>query len=233
MTTTKATVLLVAALAVGTTLYARMGEEATTPRSPDALVATVNGTAITVADVDGELARMLGFPLDVVPAEQLAAMRNEMEPEILEGLVAMHLVQAHLDASDFEVSTEDVDAFVATIESELPNETDLAEQLEQAGVSMADFRISVAEDLRAQHVLESVFADVAEPTDDEVAAFYDENTELFRFGEGDETIPFDEVRDDIGLRLGETRRLEAMQRWVESLKSEATIEYTTTSNPTS
>jgi hypothetical protein len=227
MTTTKATVLVVAALAVGTTLYARMGEDAAPARSPDAVVATVNGAAITAADVDVELARMLGFPLDAVPAEQLEAMRSEIEPEILESLIGMQLVQAHVEASEFEAAEADIDEFVQRIESELPESTSLAEQLEAAGVSEAEFRESVADDLRARHVLEGVFADVAEPTDEEIKAFYDENTELFRVEDAEDAVPFEEVRGDIALRIGETRRWEVMRQWVETLKAEATIEYLT------
>jgi hypothetical protein len=99
----------------------------------------------------------------------------------------------------------------------------LPEQLELAGTSVAEFREGVARDLRAEHVLKGVFAEVVEPVDGEVRAYYDANTELFRAEGADAVSPFDEVRDDIGLFLVESRRSEAMARWIESLKAEATI----------
>jgi hypothetical protein len=228
MTTFKATLLIVAGLTVGSTLFARMSDTVPASWSPEQVVATVNDHAITVADIDAELARMLGFPLDAVPDDQREMMRGEMESEILDGLITRHLIQAQVAISDFDVSDDDVDEFIARVESDMPDASlSLLDELEKAGISEDAFRDSVRHDLRAQQLFESVVADVADPTNDEVELFYEENSELFLFGEADESLSFDEVRDDIAMRLGETRRWEVMQAWVNTLKAGASIEYST------
>ncbi len=77
---------------------------------PRAIVATVNGEAITNRDLDLEVRREI--KLRGVPDEQLAEARHVLRPQILESMITHRLIQQQCDLFKILPSDGDIDRFL-------------------------------------------------------------------------------------------------------------------------
>ncbi len=87
-----------------------------------------------------------------------------------------------------------------------------------AGGSRAAVRAFLADSLRIDRYLDQRFTAAAQPTREEVRAFYQANLGLFA------PASFDEAEDSVRARLSDTRRLALVRDWLTALRNRATVQ---------
>ncbi|CAN5305967.1 peptidylprolyl isomerase [soil metagenome] len=156
-------------------------------------VATFDGGEV----IEGEVVEMIER-LSVQQAAQTGRPAPEIEPgspqfeaakpQVMPQLLAFNLAGAYAEENGIEVSEEEVQTEIDTIQEQFNQQATAAGQdagdpeetfqqaLEQFGYTEASFREEVRTSLLVQKVQEDVVGDVS-PTDEEVEALYEENKE--------------------------------------------------------
>ncbi len=148
-------------------------------RTPETVLAKVNGKEITQADLSKEMDKVkVMMKNSGLAPEQMEGMLPNIEPQIIDGIVTKALVQDECKKKKIEVSNEELKAEVDQIKSDMPKEFSLDKMLEQSGMTYESFEGEVREQLKLKKLL-----NITEPDDAQVKAYYDEHNEYFEVPE--------------------------------------------------
>lgn len=152
---------------------------ATPKPGDDAKVAVVNGSVITQADLDREMAavqKRLSSSGRTVDAAQL----NDMRKDVLEGLINREILYQESKKHGIKVEEAAVDERVNAVKRRFPDEKGFGSALAAAGLSEASFRSMIGRDLAIQQFFTQQFIDKATVTDQETKTYYEEHPEAFK-----------------------------------------------------
>lgn len=147
------------------------------------LVVTVNGTAITKAEVDQELIAGLGLPTENLPEGALQSIRAEMVPRVTDMLITRELLKQAADAEQIPISESDIAEVMERLTSALPPGASLEDMKAQLGVSDSDWNSQLEQDLRIQRLVEVQVSDVTAPTAEEIETFFNDHAPDFQMPE--------------------------------------------------
>ncbi len=143
------------------------------------VVATVNGVEITAEAVMKEVNTALARMQRQLPPEQLAQMAPRIQQEVLDQLVARQLLLQEANRQQLEISDEEFDEARTKLEATLPPGMTLEQILAQRNVSEEQFRKDFADEMRIGQLIEAATSNKVQVTDEEVDAFYKENSDKF------------------------------------------------------
>lgn len=148
-------------------------------RSPDEVVLRIEGEEITRGEIMQEVNMLMGRMQGQVPPEQMAAMREEIIQGAQENLITRHLLLNRVKADQIEVEDEEIDDVIAMFRQQLPPGASLEYQLAQTGMTMADLRSNLKQELAVNRMLEKKVEGLLEPSDEDIVAFYEEHLDDF------------------------------------------------------
>lgn len=180
--------------------------EATMP-DPSTVLATVNGTDITLAEFNKEMDVMVGRMQGRVPPERLGQMRMQMRDQLLENLITRQILVDKVKADNITVTPEEFDEAVATLTESLPEGVTLNDMLAQTETTEEEFKSTLTMELQIRKLLEGQTGGEVKATDEEIEAFYKDNQEQF---ERPETVEASHIL--IGIEATETDEQKAEKR---------------------
>ena len=145
---------------------------------PKTLV-TVDGVAITDADIDQRFRAMYGQRLAEMPPEQGAMMREHATPSIKEELIAKTLLLSAAAKEGVKVDEAKQKKMLDNVLESIPEGTTTDAFYKTLGLDEAGFKEAIGEEVRINTLIDQKTADIAEPTDEETKKFYDENEPQF------------------------------------------------------
>ena len=135
--------------------------------------AFVNGQEIGGEAVRFELDRLVRFYVSHgMTMEEVKKNLPKLEEKALEQAVGAKLLLDQAAKLDVPVSAADVDAEVAKVVAQVGGEDNYRKALAAQGVTEEQFRKEIEKGAKVNKLVEQACSSVAEPTDDEVAAFY-------------------------------------------------------------
>ena len=135
--------------------------------------AFVNGQEIGGEAVRFELDRLVRFYVSHgMTMEEVKKNLPKLEEKALEQAVGAKLLLDQAAKLDVPVSAADVDAEVAKVVAQVGGEDNYRKALAAQGVTEEQFRKELEKGAKVNKLVEQACSSVAEPTDDEVAAFY-------------------------------------------------------------
>ncbi len=167
-------------LAQAVDLFDDVGAPAEQPaRDLDRVIARVNGTEITEADLMTEFNILAGRMQGRVPPERLAQMQEEILQGAMDNLIIKQLLLDEVDKEAVEVSEQEIDETIARYRQQIPPELSLEDQLTQIGMSKDEFRENIARDVRVNKLLEAKVGDPVDPTEEEIARFHEQHRDEY------------------------------------------------------
>ncbi len=143
-------------------------------------VVTVNGESLTRAELDKELDMITASPqFAAMPPEQAGMIRQQMQSRVVDRFVSQQLLSAAAEAEGVETTDADIDEFIAGIRETLPEEVTLEGIMAERGIAMDKLRSDVAADIKIRKLLEAKTDAVPAVSDEQVAAYYEGNKEMF------------------------------------------------------
>jgi peptidyl-prolyl cis-trans isomerase C len=158
----------------------------TSPAAPhldkeNTMIATVNGTTITTAEVEQELSNLLAQYQNSLPPDQLQLMRPKMKTQAIENLINRQVLLREAGRKEIKPSSEDISAEMNTIVSRFPSPEVFEQQLTQMGITKDKMIEDIGLQLKINILVKEVLADVQTTvTDQETSEFYQANPENFR-----------------------------------------------------
>lgn len=149
------------------------------PEQLPAIVARVNGEAITKADFERAVESLEGRAGGPVPADQ----RDVIYRRVLDELVGFRLLSQEAAARKVTVADTEIDARVAQIRQQFPSEADFKKLLTDREITIAQLRDDTRRDLVIAQMLQNEVEPKASVTPEQVADFYAKNPDQFQEGE--------------------------------------------------
>jgi hypothetical protein len=182
------------------------------PQVIDRVLARVGDQVITLSDARAAIT--LGIVEPAGGGDPIAAA--------LSALIDRELVLA--EANRYAAPLPDpaaVDARLAAMRRRYPSDADWQAALEAAALTPARLLDTVRDTLRVQAYLDEIFSAPAQPTDDEVARYYEQHrADFVRDGR---RLSLDEARDLAAERATAARRETLVANWLTRLRERATV----------
>jgi hypothetical protein len=175
----------------------------------DRVLAVVAGQPITLSDV--RAAMTLGLVAQPTGENSDRAVLNTL----IERQLQLLEVNRYLPP---EPASAEIDARMAEIRAKFPSDAAVQAALTETGVTADQLRARIRDNLRIENYLSQRFGVGPEPSEDEIQRFYRANDD----GKG-AARPYAEVREDIRLRLIETRRTALVRDWIAGLRRRVDI----------
>ena len=135
--------------------------------------AIVNGQEIGGEAVQFELDRLVRFYASHgMTADEVKRNLPKLEEKALDQAIGAKLLLDQAARLDVPVSAADIDAEVAKVVTQVGGEENYRKALAAQGITEAEFRKELEKGAKVNKLVGQACASVAEPTDDEVAAFY-------------------------------------------------------------
>ena len=141
-------------------------------------VARVNGEAITRADFDAILEMAKTQNPTAFEGSEDSTLIVEYKRSLLDTLIENQLVRQAAEEEGAEVAEADIDAQIESIMTGFADEDTFNEALTSAGMTMDDLRDNVRDQLLYQFLYDKV-APAIDVTDESIAAYYEENKDMF------------------------------------------------------
>ena len=135
--------------------------------------ASVNGQEIAGEAVQFELDRLVRFYMGHgMTMDEIKANLPKLEEKALEQAIGAKLLLDRAQQLDLPVTAADIDAEVAKVVTQVGGEENFKKALEAQGITEIQFRKELEKGAKVNKLVEQACSSVAEPTEDEVAAFY-------------------------------------------------------------
>jgi peptidyl-prolyl cis-trans isomerase C len=145
-------------------------------RDPATVLVTVNGTTLTVGEVEKQLAPMMA---QMGGDPRMAAMKDRFYQQVVDRFVIRTVLAAEADRLKIAVTPADVDEAVSMITNRLPAGLTLEAALARDGISTEQFRSNLTAELRIKDYVESQVPTNVAVSDQEIADFYAQEKERF------------------------------------------------------
>lgn len=137
-------------------------------------VATVNGTAITRTEFDKQVAATEKQNPSAFTGTSGAKVLAEFKKSLLDRLIENELIRQAAVKEGAKVTSTEIDKQVASIKSGFEDDAAFTAALKSSGMTLADLRSSVSDQLLYQYLYNKVAPTVA-VTDKEISAYYEKN----------------------------------------------------------
>ena len=135
--------------------------------------AVVNGQEISGEAVQFELDRLVRFYLGHgMTMDEVKKNLPKLEEKALDQAIGAKLLLDQAAKLDLPVSAADIDAEVAKVVAQVGGAENYRKALAAQGITEEQFRKELEKGAKVNKLVEQACSSVAEPTDDEVAAFY-------------------------------------------------------------
>ena len=145
----------------------------------DKVVIIVDGTEITQGEIDKRLNAQYGAQINSMPPEQAAMMREHALPSIKQAIISETILLEAADKANIELDQEKFDGSLKEIMANAPEGNSEEDFLKLLGMSKDELKTALSNEIRINTLLEKQTADVAEPTDEEIKKFYEDNEQEF------------------------------------------------------
>ena len=136
--------------------------------------ATVNGQEISGEAVQFELDRLVRFYMSHgMTMDEVKANLPKLEEKALDQAIGAKLLLDEAARLDIKVSGEAIDAEVQKVVMQVGGEENYKKALEAQGISEIEFRKELEKGAKVNQLVAQACSGAAEPTDEEVAAFFE------------------------------------------------------------
>jgi len=149
----------------------------------DVMEASVNGTVILSSDVEEAIDNLIIQYQGRIPAAQMNTMRPMLHKQALENLIDQQLLMQEIDRQGITPGKEAVDEQIAEIAGKFPSPAEFNKQLARMGVSEQQLRHDIGQNIKIKTLMKRQMGEVKEVGEEEIAAYYRENTDRFKMPE--------------------------------------------------
>lgn len=196
----------------------------TLPELPE-VVAKVNGQDITKTQLQNAESQILASQ-GIDPSSLNLENQKQLRIQALDNLISNQLVTQAANTTDIAIEEDAINDQIDLIKGQFQDEAQFNQLLTQQGIDMAKFRELVQADLKIQKYLESSLGLLAiQPTEEEIAAFYNQEVEAAKKASSTQPIPpLEEVSENLKNILIQQQQQAKISAHLKELSDNANIE---------
>ena len=138
---------------------------------PERVAIRVNGEEIKQGDIIERVEMALERFGDQIPPDQLEKAEEQLFQQAKNSIINERLILAEIKTEGITISDERIDEEIAKIKTSLPEDTTLEALLDADGLSQADLRADLSNELATQSLFDLQLASLKEIDEEEVKAF--------------------------------------------------------------
>ena len=185
-----------------------IGQTETYLNKEDSMIAKVNGTPITSAQLEQELSNIVAQYQNNVPPDQLQQLQPKLRTQALENLINTQLLFLEADRKEINPSSEEINTELDGIISRFPSPEAFQQQMAKVGISREQMLKDIEQQLKVNTLVKEALVGVETTiTDEEVSQFYKGNSDSFQSPDKALSISFSR------LTRMTLRRLKAKSVW--------------------
>ncbi len=142
------------------------------------VAARVNGEEISSTELDEQIEHLREQSPQMFEGEEGEARVLDFKRRLLESMIDNVLVRQAAEERGISVSEEEIDTQIDELKAGFPSEDEFNTALADAGLTLADLRDQLSEQLVTQRLMEELAGD-AEVTADEIEEYYEANKAQF------------------------------------------------------
>ena len=146
------------------------------PAQLPAVLARVNGEPVERWEIDSAVKRIEARAGSPVPPER----RDEILRGLLDQLVSYHLLAQESRARKLAVADQDVDARIAEVRKNFPDEPTFTQAIATQGLTVAQFRAQTRTNLEVGKVIDAEVNSKVSVADAEISTYYQQNLARFK-----------------------------------------------------
>jgi peptidyl-prolyl cis-trans isomerase C len=196
------------------------------PLKPNPLAPTAEDVIVTVEGKDityGQIMQAVQMTMQQLsrrmPPQQLSQMYGQVFQQMKDTLIANALLENAAENSSLTVSDADLDEEITKIKANAPSDKTLEEVLAENDVNIDEWKENLRKQMLVGKLVEDKTANIAEPTPEEIGAFYQENIDSFKVPEtvtaSHILIAFDEEDTD-ETKAAKKAEIEALKQQLDS-----------------
>jgi peptidyl-prolyl cis-trans isomerase C len=158
-----------------------IGQTETYLNKEDSMIAKVNGTPITSAQVEQELSNIVAQYQNNVPPDQLQQLQPKLRTQALENLINTQLLFREADSKGIKPSSEAINTELDGIISRFPSPEAFQQQMAKVGISREQMLKDIEQQLKVNTLVKEALVGVETTiTEEEVSQFYQGNSDSFQ-----------------------------------------------------
>ncbi len=146
----------------------------------DIVLVTVDGVEIKRSDVDRRMLAQYAQQLSQMPPDMQPTFRQRAWDQIVEDLVNRALLGNASKDEKYAASPEEINSRLEELKASLPEGASFDEALSRMDLNEAMLREEIAMEMGISRLMEEKLSGVADPADDVLKKFYDENGPAFQ-----------------------------------------------------
>jgi len=159
---------------------AAAGLSAAGGQEEDAMVATVNGLAITEKELQQEMQNLMAQYQNRVPPEQLQQMLPTIKQQAMESIINKELLLQEAAGKNIAPTGEQIDIELKRIVSRFETPEQFQQQLVAMGMSEEAVRSDIERSLKISAVMKGTLSSIPDTSEGEVSAFFKDNPDSFK-----------------------------------------------------
>jgi peptidyl-prolyl cis-trans isomerase C len=140
---------------------------------------TVNGQEITNGEIAQESTRLMRQLGTGATPQQMESMKGVVRQQAVDNIINRILLEQSIEKEGIEITQDEIDQRISDVRSSFPSEEEMRNRLAMMGMTEEMFVDEMRTALRVEKLL-AKHAPVAEVTEAEMKAFYEENPEQFQ-----------------------------------------------------
>ncbi len=145
------------------------------------MIAKVNGTVVSAAEVEEETKAILSQYEQKIPPEQLKTMFPDIQKQAVESIINRHLLYEEVDRREIPVNPQRVQEEIEKISGQFPSRAAFEQQLSNHGISLDKMKNDLGQQFRVDSLVRNyVDKKNIQVSDDEVSKFYESNPDSFK-----------------------------------------------------
>jgi parvulin-like peptidyl-prolyl isomerase len=144
---------------------------------------TINGQVLPEEAIEFEYRRLLRFYSRHTKPEQLKGITEQLRERAREQAIGTKLLIDEAHRLDFSVPVDRLDQKLAAMQSEAGGDAAFEQRVQAQGLSMSEVRKSLEEGLKVDMLVEQVCADVSEPSEADMIAYFEGHRDEYEKGE--------------------------------------------------
>ena len=150
---------------------------------PDDVIAEVDGSRMTRAQLDAELKKKMAAMAGKLPPEQLVQATASVRKQIVDDFIMRTLLLNELNRLKIRADDREINAAIEDMKGAMPAGATLEDIMKKGGISREQLRKEISLGIRINKLIESQKEVKSPPTEKEIQTFYKNNKDKFKIPE--------------------------------------------------
>lgn len=150
------------------------------PANPSDVILEVDGSKLTMGQIDREVKKKLAAIREQIPSKQLEQAKASLKKRVVEDFIIRTLLSDEIKRRKITASEKEIAESLETLKKGLPPGMTIEEMMKRNQITKEQLNQEIAMGVKVKKLVASSVSNKKKPTDKEITAFYKKNKDKFK-----------------------------------------------------